>query len=544
MFKDTIIIGCGPAGLQAGYFLKLINHDYIILESSNTSASFFSKYPHSKELISINKVYNDTKDKDFNLRHDWNSLLNNHKLEMKKYTKSYYPSNDNLFKYLNDFSKLYKLKIQYNTRVYHITKIQENNINFKITCTHDDKEEVWTCNKLIIATGLSIKNTPNINNINLYAKHYSDFPKGFFLDKKNLEKYNNKKVLIIGQGNSSFELAQILTPHCSNIVILGRNSTPKPSICTHYVGDVRSKYFGFYDTFILKSLNAFNHLTEHELYDSTIVKTNDNKFFIKTCKESCECQYINYDEIINCTGWSFDSSIFDESINLTMNFNNKYPVINGLYESISTQNLFFIGALMHSFDYKQSSGGFIHGFRYLIDNFVKINYTKFTPKLFNLDTISKQFSNRINQSSALYQMHGQLCDIFYKIDDNYIYYEEVPLSYICTNKNTKIYIPHGYIFILTLEYGTKIESDLKRLGTRTTNIGTESSSLLLHPVLRIYKHENDSFSNTDVFYPNYTNLLNMSFLQDIIHFDEDLLTDFTSDIKYNDKFYRIMKSYS
>jgi len=545
MFKDTIIIGCGPAGLQLGYFLQSINHEYIILESSNTSASFFSKYPHSKELISINKVYNNNKNKDFNLRHDWNSLLNNHKLEMKKYTKSYYPSNDTLFKYLNDFSKIYKLNIQYNTHVYNITKNDTDiNENFKIICVHNNQEEIWTCNKLIIATGLSKKNIPNIINVDIYTKHYSDFPKGFFLDKKNLEKYNNKKVLILGQGNSSFELAQILTPHCSNIVILGRNSTPKPSICTHYVGDVRSKYLGFYDTFILKSLNAFNHLTEHELSSSIIVQTEDNKFFIKTCKESCECQYINYDEIINCTGWSFDDSIFDSSINLTMDFNNKYPVINGIYESTSTPNLFFIGALMHSFDYKQGSGGFIHGFRYLIDNFFKINYTKFIPKLFDLETLSKQFSNRINNSSALYQMHGQLCDIFYKINDQYIYYEEVPLSYICTNKNNKIYMPHGYIFILTLEYGTKIESDLKRLGTRTTNIGTESSSLLLHPVLRVYKHDTNVFSDSDIFYPNYTNLLNVSFLQDIIHFDEDLLTDFSNEIKYYGRFYKTLKGYS
>ncbi len=544
MFKETIIIGCGPAGLQLGYFLNKTNNDYIILEREDKSGSFFSKYPHSKELISINKVYTGNDNKDFNLRHDWNSLLNNHKLEMRKYTKDYYPSSDVLFKYLNDFGIQHKINIQYNTRVYNIVKIMlKGEEVFQIKCLNGKKDEIWLCKKLVVATGLSKKNIPDIKNIDK-IKHYADFPEGFFLKKENLQKYVNKKVLILGKGNSSFELSQILNQYCSSIVILGRNCTPRPSICTHYVGDVRSKYFGFYDTFILKSLNAFNHLNEDELLGSRIVETDEGKYYLKTCQESCECQYIQYDEVINCTGWSFDDSMFDESIRPLLDINNKYPIINGRYESYNIENLFFIGALMHSFDYKQSSGGFIHGFRYLIDNFVKINYTNFSPRLFeSVDSLSEQFCKRINESSALYQMHGQLCDMFYKIDDKFLYYEGVPLSYICTNKNSKIYLPNTYIFVITLEYGKRIESDLKLIGTRTTSIGTESGSLLLHPVLRVYKNEEKIFNDEDIFYPNYENLIKVSFVSDIVHFDEDLLTDFTNDVKYKNRFYRIIKGY-
>lgn len=545
-YIETIIIGCGPSGLQLGYFLNKIKKEYIILEKSDIAGSFFSKFPHSQELISINKVHTGETNKEFNLRHDWNSLLNNHAIEMKKYTKEYYPSRNNLVQYLNDFSKLHNINIQYNTQVINISKniTDYDKEMFYVTCHNKGKKEIFICDKLIIATGLSKRNIPNINNIDLYTKHYGDYPTDYFLNKKNLEKYNNKKILLLGHGNSSFELAQLLTPHCSNIVILGRDTPPRPAFCSHYVGDLRSKYLGFYDTFLLKSLNAYNYNSFYTYKDNPIIhKTLDDKYYITTSKNTCRT--INFDEIINCTGWLFDDSIFDDSSKPEVDNDKKYPVINGLYESVNIDNLFFIGALMHSFDNKKGSGGFIHGFRYLIDNFVKINYTNFAPKLFNgIESLSLHFSKRINVSSALYQMHGQLCDFFYKIDDKYIYYEEVPLSYICSKQNSKIYIPHGYIFILTLEYGTKIECDLRKIGTRTTDIGTESSSILLHPILRIYNNKQTLLSDYDVFHPSYANLLNISSIEEIIHFDEELLTDFTNNIKYNNRFYKIVKGYS
>ena len=149
-YIKTLIVGSGPAGLQLGYFLDKIKEEYIILEKSNISGSFFNKFPHSKELISINKVYTGEKDKEFNLRHDWNSLLNNHKLEMKKYTKDYYPSRDHLVKYLNDFSKLHKIKVQYNTCVSNISKKYNDKYKkelFQIKCLHNDSPEIWFCDK-------------------------------------------------------------------------------------------------------------------------------------------------------------------------------------------------------------------------------------------------------------------------------------------------------------------------------------------------------------------------------------------------------------
>ena len=44
----------------------------------------------------------------------------------------------------------------------------------------------------------------------------------------------------------------------------------------------------------------------------------------------------------------------------------KYPIMDEVWGSTKVKNLYFAGTPMHGRDYRKSSGGFIHGFRYLI----------------------------------------------------------------------------------------------------------------------------------------------------------------------------------
>ena len=124
---EYIIIGSGPAGLQAGYFLEKYKKKYVILEKSSNVGDFFKKYPIHRKLISINKVYTGTDNKEFNLRHDWNSLLSDDdSLLFKNYSKEFYPKADTMVEYLNDFYKKNKLNILFNFEVRKIDKVNEN----------------------------------------------------------------------------------------------------------------------------------------------------------------------------------------------------------------------------------------------------------------------------------------------------------------------------------------------------------------------------------------------------------------------------------
>ena len=203
--EDYIIIGGGPAGLQTGYFLKKYKKNYLILEKSNNVGNFFKKYPIHRKLISINKVNTGNKNKDFNLRHDWNSLLSdNDDLLFTKYTKKYFPDAKMLVKYLNDFYIKNNLNVEFNSEVKKIDKI--HNTFYIYT-----KNKKYKTKKLIIATGLFKQNKIDIPGI----INYSDLT-------LNKTKFENKNVLILGQGNSAFEVADYLIDTSAIIHIVAK----------------------------------------------------------------------------------------------------------------------------------------------------------------------------------------------------------------------------------------------------------------------------------------------------------------------------------
>ena len=52
---EYLVVGAGPAGLQAAYFLKKFGLDHAVVDAADGPASFFRKYPVGRRLISINK---------------------------------------------------------------------------------------------------------------------------------------------------------------------------------------------------------------------------------------------------------------------------------------------------------------------------------------------------------------------------------------------------------------------------------------------------------------------------------------------------------
>ena len=252
----------------------------------------------------------------------------------------------------------------------------------------------------------------------------------------------------------------------------------------------------------------------------------------------------DFDHVIFCTGWKFDNSIFDFDVELTKD--NKYPKIKPHYESNNNNNLYFIGALMHSLDFKKSSGGFIHGFRYLIKNFVNINYElEFDINVFKRDYINslvKQIYHKINNTSPMYQMYGEIVDFFYfdKITREIIYFNNISINLVL---NGYFKINTDQLFILSLEYSKKLITDIRGFDNKLSRIGNESSAALLHPILRTYNYNEEIFLDL-----NYTNLESdnkslKSLLIDEIHFDEDIYANFKNYSKYYDKLFRTLKMF-
>jgi thioredoxin reductase len=539
---DTIIVGAGPAGLQLGYFLQKGGHSYCILERAAAAASFFDHYPHSGKLISINKKNTGSDSYDFNLRHDWNSLLNDEKMSFTSYSDEYYPAKEDLVRYMNDFAARFKLNIQYQRNVTAIFKEGgEGSVATGYTLHGTNSSgaiEIYKCKKLVMATGVSVPNLPQfIDDTKLKPRHYADYPKDFFRKAENLGAFRNKSVLIIGNGNSAYELGNILTPISSHVAIYGRRFKDWASV-THYTGDVRSVYMPFIDTFLLKSLNGINWVDGIFGIEQATPSSPYHVYYI--CSPSCSIKHEIYsldgfDHVIFATGWKFDDSPF--KFHVPISNGGKYPVIDENYQSRGNENLFFIGALMHSHDYKKSSGGFIHGFRYLIEYFYHIQYDKkMDIDIFQKSDISslvQHISYKINYTSPMYQMYGQLGDIFYydNTKKEFVYFNNVPKSFVMTFMNR---FPSKTFFRLQLEYGEHPIKKIKELGVRTTK--NPANAQLLRPVLSVFKSRPRNLTEKG------SGAFVLEFIE-TVHFDEDTFAIFTDEVAYNTRFARTIKGY-
>lgn len=538
---ETIIVGAGPAGLQLGYFLQKGGHPYCILERAPVAASFFDHYPQSGKLISINKKNTGSDSYEFNLRHDWNSLLNDEKMSFTSYSDEYYPAKEDLVRYMNDFAKRFKLNIRYQRNVTAIFKASgEDGVatGYTLHVTGPSGAiETYNCKKLVMATGVSVPNQPQfIDDTKVKPKHYADYPKDFFRKPENLEAFRNKSVMILGNGNSAFELGNLLTPISSHVAIYGRRAKTWASV-SHYTGDLRSVYMPFYDTFLLKSLNGINWGDELVGFEQSSPTSKYRPYYI--CSPICATKHDIYsidgfDHVIFATGWKFDDSPF--KFHVRVGHNGKYPIIDENYQSVDNTNLFFIGALMHSHDFKRSSGGFIHGFRYLIEYFYHIHYDKkMDIDIFpnqDLKALVGHIIYKINHTSPMYQMYGQIGDIFYydSAKKEFVYFNNVPNSFV--GRIAKRY-PKQTFFRIQLQYGDQHVKEIAELGTTTTN---PANAQLLRPVVHVLRSRPRSLTE---------NGAEPYVIEEIesVHFREDTFAIFTSERTVVTRLARIIKGY-
>ena len=85
----------------------------------------FYRYPRHRKLISINKIHTGRRNREFNLRHDWNSLLSDKPdLLFKRVSSEFYPPADAFPLYLSMFVKELGLKVQYGVDVGRIRAVQ------------------------------------------------------------------------------------------------------------------------------------------------------------------------------------------------------------------------------------------------------------------------------------------------------------------------------------------------------------------------------------------------------------------------------------
>jgi thioredoxin reductase len=476
---DYLIVGAGPAGLQLGYFFQKNNMDYCILERGKNAGEFFKTFPRHRKLISSNKVYTGFTDPELNMRWDWNSLIcDTPDMLFKNYSKEYFPCADDLVRYLHDFAQYYNLNIRYNTSAGNIKKDADG--LFHVAANEDT---VYVCKYLIVASGLSLPYIPEFKGVEL-CDNYFDC-------SVDADEFINKKVLIVGKGNSAFETADNLVATASMIHLISP-SPVKFAWNTHYVGHLRAVNNNLLDTYQLKSQNALMNGAIEK-----IEKNAEGKFVLTVNYSQVrggETEEIEYDKVIVCCGFKFNSSIFDSSAMPELMINDRFPKLNADWESSNIKNLYFAGNVTHSRDFKKTTSGFIHGFRYNSRALYHIlNYKNYNidfeyeamPQ--DADAITGVIIRKINLTSALWQQFGFFGDTVIVNKDSGMakYLDGLPVDFINETlcRNEECY------FIITLEYGhstteSTFSPNVKRINKNDYERADES--LFLHPVVRRY----------------------------------------------------------
>ena len=467
---DYLIIGAGPAGLQLGYFLQKSERTYLIVEVAESPGSFYASLPRHGKMISINKIYTGYDTPETRLRYDWNSLLcDNPELLVRNYSSLYFPWTSEYKWYLEDFALHYQLNISYRTR---ITEVTKQNDGFVVS---DQTGKSYLCKSLIVATGLGLNPyIPEIPGIELgeHYLHYSIDP----------EDYKDQRVLIIGKGNAAFETANALAATARMLHLCSPTSV-KMAWETHFMGHVRTVNTEFIDTYYLKGQNA--------LLDARIEK-------LERCPEgivasvvyshaSGQTMQILYDRVLLCTGFRFDTSIFDDTCHPELTYKGKLPAMTCEWESTNVKNLYFAGTLTQMRDYQKTMSNVVHGFRFNTLFLSQLLAYKYYNAAFpyheirsDVVEIAQYILKRFSETAALFLQPGFFCDLLVLLPQaqKVHCFANVPLDYVYE----KWLEGGGHYYTLSLEYG-HYEGSPRHM-VRDPDPNHAHDDIYLHPVVR------------------------------------------------------------
>lgn len=471
---DYLVIGAGPAGLQMAYFLHNAGHRYQVLEAGHSPGTFFQTYPRHRKLISINKVHTGFTDPEKNRRWDWNSLLTDDtSLPFKNYSRRYWPDAGDLVRYLGDFAEHHGLNIRYGFEAGQISRHAQG-----FTVRNPDGETL-TCKRLIMATGVRKPFVPDVPGIELCEK-YTEVN----IDP---ETFANQRVLILGKGNSGFEMAELLTETTAMIHVCSPNPI-KMAWATHHVGHLRAVNNNFLDTYQLKTQNAVldAKVQRIERQGDKLVAT------MAYAHADGEEEQIAYDRILVCAGFRMDTDPFDQDVRPTLCIQDRFPAQTPAWESVNVPGLYFAGTLMQARDFKKTSSGFIHGFRYNIRALFQILQSRYHDQALprraidrNADTLTDTAIQTFDRSSALWQQFGFLGDVVSIDAKGQAHYQDaLPVEFI----HKDLMAGGEHYFVLTLEYGShKVMDPFQIHRPDSRNPDLADRSVFLHPVVRHFQ---------------------------------------------------------
>ncbi|GAA0142722.1 oxygenase [Lithospermum erythrorhizon] len=189
--NGPVIVGAGPSGLAVGACLKEQGTPFVILERSDCIASLWQKRTYDRLKLHLPKQFC--------------------QLPKLPFPENYpeYPNKKQFVDYLESYARHFDINPQFNESVQSAQYDEAFDLWRVNTVSTDGSEVEYICQWLIVATGENAEKVfPEIDGLRDFQGeiiHASDYKSG--------KKYEGKKVLVVGCGNSGMEVSLDLCNH-------------------------------------------------------------------------------------------------------------------------------------------------------------------------------------------------------------------------------------------------------------------------------------------------------------------------------------------
>ena len=348
----VVVVGSGPGGLQASYFLRRLGIDHAVISADPAPGGMFRRFPFFQRLLSWTKPFAPVPREDrYYEWYDWNSLLADEAgaraimPDLMDGTSSF-PSRPEMERNLATFVERTGLSVRYDCRWEGTRRDGER---FVLTTSDGD----YRCAVAIFAVGIAEPYKPDTPGFDL-AAHYAD--------TRAAESYAGKRLFIVGKENSGFELATGLLQWAQRIVL----ASPRPaklSVNTHSLLGVRARYVQpFEDQNLGGGVFILNASIDR------IERAGDGYRVFCLRSEGGTELAIDADEVIAATGFVCPLRDLPE-LGVSVFGRSQLPAMTNYWESASVPGVYFAGTIgqgvagMKKYGLPANSGA-VHGARY------------------------------------------------------------------------------------------------------------------------------------------------------------------------------------
>ena len=348
----VVIVGSGPGGIQASYFLTRLGIEHAVISADPAPGGMFRRFPFFQRLLSWTKPHapyaQGTREYEW---YDFNSLLavepaNRAVMPGIMDGSSEFPSRPEMEQGIATFAERAGVRVRFGTTW---QGTSGDGDGFTLHTSDGD----YSCRAAIFAVGVAEPWTPSTPG-DEHIAHY--------VDTRDADSYSGKRLFIIGKQNSGFELASGLLQWASRIVL----ASPRPaalSVNTHSLAGVRARYVQpFEDSNLGGGVFILNASIER-------VERTADALLVHTRRSDNGAPFVaEADEVIAATG--FRCPLLDlPELGVTTFGQSQLPSMTNHYQSATVPGIFFAGTIgqgvagLKKYGMPANSGA-VHGARY------------------------------------------------------------------------------------------------------------------------------------------------------------------------------------